>query len=316
MYSGVAAITRSRWFQRMWVTLEYLQSNRVFILTKDWVIFHADAASLASKMRGNYRWDDHVARQELQRVRYNHPMAISWADMQAVKCPRGNHPTIGDAISILGSKKSRDFGDYFIALAAMMGIPQATGPSEELDGSGRFHRLAVESLRRGDSAGNKETPAGTTYDTIRIARLLEAHIIPRAHLGAEGLSNNVSDMISEMGLDRPSRGSGRSRFQIALGDALSFRKNATNGGIMDRLAQVGCPCGRRYLFRLVCWDPAKLASAELYRIPGLFLDASVDNGVGIVMGGVERIGHMIFGTPACDCGPNLRRVYIGPEFLS
>jgi len=46
MYSGVVAITQSRWFQRMWVTLEYLQSNRVFILTKDWVIFHADAASL------------------------------------------------------------------------------------------------------------------------------------------------------------------------------------------------------------------------------------------------------------------------------
>ena len=163
---------------------------------------------------------------------------------------------------------------------------------------------------------DKGIPARITYNTIRIARWLEAYSDPREDLDAEGLGSNVLHIISEMGLDRPSEESGRSRFRIALGDARSFRDNATNRGILDRLAQVRCPCGRRYLFRLVCWDPSKLASAELYRIPGLFFDASVENGVGIVMSGEERIGYMLFGTPACDCGPNLRRVYIGPEFLS
>jgi len=428
MYGGVAAVTQSRWFQRMWVTLEYLQGNSVFILTKDLVIFHADAASLASKMRRNYRWDDIVARREMNRKGYSHDMAVSWADMQSVKWPRGNHPTIGDAIFILGNKNCRDFGDYFIALATMMGIPPAAGPSEHLDNFSRFHHLAVESLRRGDftpllitpipserldirapwvagyscmskffftlglcwkqaetrqvvrdgriepelehvgtvetwvdftggsgamdfypivskildTSGtnapafcdtidrifpaeeargfsrhpDKDTPAEVTYDMIRIGRLIEAHMILRAHPGAEGLSSNVSDIIYEMGLDRPSRGSGRSRFQIACGDVETFRVNTVDRGLIDRLAQVRCPCGRQYLFRLVCWDPSKLASAELYRIPGLFLDGSVDNGVGIVMSGEQRIGHMIFGTPACDCGPNLRRVYIGHEFLS
>jgi len=120
---------------------------------------------------------------------------------------------------------------------------------------------------------DKDTPAGVTYDTIRIARLLEAHMILRAHPGAEGLSSNVSDiMASGMGLDRPSS---RSRFQIACRDVETFQFNTVNRGPHRQARTSSMPM----------WSPVPLPARLL----------------GSIKAGIGRAVPHSWPLPGCQC---------------
>ncbi|KAF4951979.1 hypothetical protein FGADI_7095 [Fusarium gaditjirri] len=110
----LAAIIRSRWFDRMWVTLEYIQSNDVLILTEDYTIgdayardvcHHLDAAhSKWVKKRSNSTVTEDIWEQNTTLKRMT-----SWIDMEAWKNEHDMHRTLGWAIGILGQRKMLDF---------------------------------------------------------------------------------------------------------------------------------------------------------------------------------------------------------------
>lgn len=167
---GLATITRSRWFERMWVTLEYLRSNKVLIIGEDFVVFNVAAADFIARL------DDCVSDYEA----LPHPkdrllctgkgqwiwdMKVSWTDMEEWKALQPGNRTLGSAVFIMGLKQCRDFDDYFLALDAMLSSDKHSGQSQLSDTRfERFHALALQALERGDytpllfTPVNAETP--------------------------------------------------------------------------------------------------------------------------------------------------------------
>ncbi|RYP34897.1 hypothetical protein DL767_004073 [Monosporascus sp. MG133] len=177
--NSLAAITRSRWFQRMWVTLEYLQSNEVIIVGEDLATFNIAANYLLGRL------DDHISiygrsksgwcsQNELRRRGCDWDVKVSWTDMETWKNRKDIHHTLGGAIFIMGSKKCRDSNDYFIALDAMMGFDRAQretsgmAMSEPLDNFQRFHSLAWKALENGDYTPLLLTPVEGEQEEPRV----------------------------------------------------------------------------------------------------------------------------------------------------
>jgi hypothetical protein len=175
---GLSSVTQSRWFERMWVALEYLQAGTVFILTSDWKVFDTEAGQLLErtdtavsryiKQKGPTAFhDDSNARG----CRY--ATKVCWTDMESWKKWPDKHRTLGSAVYILGQKQCRDRRDYHFALAGMIGL-RINKAHDRADDSERFFRLAKAALRRGDYTPLLFTPV-SGEDGYPAARWLHGH---------------------------------------------------------------------------------------------------------------------------------------------
>ncbi|CAH0050247.1 unnamed protein product [Clonostachys solani] len=126
-------IIRSRWFDRMWVALEYIRSKDVIILTEDYKICEPNAGDLCLRLdglhskwvkkRGNSDVTQEIWKQNTTLKRMN-----SWIDMEAWKNEQGMHRTLGWAIGILGHRQCRQSRDYFLALGKMLDFVPTQDP--------------------------------------------------------------------------------------------------------------------------------------------------------------------------------------------
>ncbi|KFA67844.1 hypothetical protein S40285_09032 [Stachybotrys chlorohalonatus IBT 40285] len=135
---GLLATTNSRWFERMWVTLEYLQSKEVAILTEDLICdYNAwshsaqldDTVTPHIKRIGNAKFFN-----DLAAIGCKWRIKVSWSDMEVWKNYRNKHHTLGGAIYIMSSKKCREPADYYFALAGMIEYPLGHILPRDLDG--------------------------------------------------------------------------------------------------------------------------------------------------------------------------------------
>ena len=154
--SGLLAITNSRWFERMWVTLEYIQANDVVIFTEDLVIcdynarFHSlqldNAASKHIKRIGHTAFFN-----ELERIGCKWRTIVSWGDMETWKNSKDKHHTLGGAVYIMGTKKCQEQKDYYLALAGMIQCPlDIANGSLPQDPFSSFLSLAMHAFEKGD----------------------------------------------------------------------------------------------------------------------------------------------------------------------
>ncbi|KAH6842614.1 hypothetical protein B0I37DRAFT_382383 [Chaetomium sp. MPI-CAGE-AT-0009] len=175
---GLSRVTQSRWFDRMWVALEYLQAETVFILTSDWKVFGTEAGQLLErtdtavskyiKQKGSTAFhDDSNARG----CRY--ATKVCWTDMESWNKWPDKHRTLGSAVYILGQKQCRDMRDYHFALAGMIGL-RVNKAHDRGDDSERFFRLAKAALRIGDYTPLLFTPI-LGEDSYPAARWLHGH---------------------------------------------------------------------------------------------------------------------------------------------
>ncbi|KAF5965819.1 hypothetical protein FBULB1_12027 [Fusarium bulbicola] len=154
--ADLAATIRSRWFDRMWVTLEYIQSNDVLILTEDYTICddyardvcqHLDTAhSKWVKKRSNSTVTEDIWGQNTTLKRMT-----SWIDMEAWKNEHDMHRTLGWAIGILGHRKCQYTRDYFLALGKMLDFRPEQDPLILIENRfSYFFSLAIYALQQGD----------------------------------------------------------------------------------------------------------------------------------------------------------------------
>ncbi len=154
--NGLLAVTNSRWFERMWVTLEYIQGNEVAILTKDLVLCDYNARFHSGQL------DDvaskHIMRighgvffNDLERIGCKWRIMVSWTDMETWKSRKEKHHTLGGAVYIMGVKKCQEPKDYYLALAGLIGCPldNSHDPPPQ-DPFLSFLPLAMHALENGD----------------------------------------------------------------------------------------------------------------------------------------------------------------------
>ncbi|KAF5710030.1 hypothetical protein FGLOB1_5692 [Fusarium globosum] len=103
----LAAIIRSRWFDRMWVTLEYIQSNDVLILTEDYTVCDAYARDVCHHLdTAHSKWvkkrSNSIVTEDIWKQNTTLKRMTSWIDMEAWKNEHDMHRTLGWAIGILG----------------------------------------------------------------------------------------------------------------------------------------------------------------------------------------------------------------------
>jgi hypothetical protein len=154
--NGLSAITSSQWFERMWVTLEYMQSNETIILAEDFSICSTNAREISLSMdavvtecvrsRGNDRFTLDVRRNQ-----GHWPTMVSWSDMETWKSRQDKHRTLGSAIGILGRRKCREQRDYYLALGAMLDFKPKQNPLILIQDTFQYFLcLALHALETGD----------------------------------------------------------------------------------------------------------------------------------------------------------------------
>ncbi|CAG9980500.1 unnamed protein product [Clonostachys byssicola] len=149
-------IIKSRWFDRMWVALEYIRSKDVVILTEDYMVCEHNARDLCLrldalhskwvKQRGNSDVTQEIWKQNTTLKRMN-----SWIDMEAWKSEKGMYRTLGWAIGILGHRQCRRSRDYFLALGKMLDFAPMKDPLVLVEDRFQyFLSLATHALLLGD----------------------------------------------------------------------------------------------------------------------------------------------------------------------
>ncbi|KAF4454821.1 hypothetical protein F53441_2691 [Fusarium austroafricanum] len=151
-----AATIRSRWFDRMWVTLEYIQSNDVIILTEDYTICDVYAKDVCHDLdTAHSKWIKQrsisTVTQDIWKQNTTLKRMNSWIDMEAWKNESNMHRTLGWAIGILGHRQCQHTRDYFLALGKMLEFRPEEDPLVLIqDRFQYFFSLAIHALRRGD----------------------------------------------------------------------------------------------------------------------------------------------------------------------
>ncbi|CAI6090937.1 unnamed protein product [Clonostachys chloroleuca] len=149
-------IIKSRWFDRMWVALEYILSKDVVILTEDYMVCEHNARDLCLrldalhskwvKQRGNSDVTEEIWKQNTTLKRMN-----SWIDMEAWKNEKGMYRTLGWAIGILGHRQCRRSRDYLLALGKMLDFVPTKDPLILVEDRFQyFLSLATHALLLGD----------------------------------------------------------------------------------------------------------------------------------------------------------------------
>ncbi|KAG5806807.1 hypothetical protein H9Q74_008960 [Fusarium xylarioides] len=152
----LAAIIRSRWFDRMWVTLEYIQSNAVLILTEDYTLSDAYARDVCHQLDTTHsKWvkkrSNSIVTEDIWKQNTTLKRMTSWIDMEAWKNEHDMHRTLGWAIGILGHRKCQYTRDYFLALGKMLDFRPEQDPLVLIENRFEyFFSLATYALQQGD----------------------------------------------------------------------------------------------------------------------------------------------------------------------
>ena len=171
---SLSAITSSRWFERMWVTLEYMQSNEIIILANDFSICSMsareislridDVATECIKSHGNSKFTSDLRERNCHWTRI-----VSWGDMETWKSRQDKLRTLGFAMGILGRRNCREERDYYLALGAMLDFkPKQTPLILIQDTFQYFLSLAHYTLEMGD------------YTPLLFTPLTDEKVDPRA----------------------------------------------------------------------------------------------------------------------------------------
>ncbi|KAF7555485.1 hypothetical protein G7Z17_g2171 [Cylindrodendrum hubeiense] len=151
-----ATIIRSRWFDRMWVTVEYLQSNDVVILIEDYIICDVNASDLCHRLDAAHsKWIKKRSisdvTQDIWKQNTTLKRMTSWIDMEAWKNEHDMHRTLGWAIGILGHRQCRHTRDYFLALGKMVDFRPEQDPLVLIENQFQyFFSLATHALQQND----------------------------------------------------------------------------------------------------------------------------------------------------------------------
>ncbi|KAF5705714.1 hypothetical protein FMUND_11956 [Fusarium mundagurra] len=152
----LAAIIRSRWFDRMWVTLEYIQSNDVLILTEDYTLSDAYARDICHQLdTAHSKWvkkrSNSIVTEDIWKQNTTLKRMTSWIDMEAWKNEHDMYRTLGWAIGILGHRKCQYARDYFLALGKMLDFRPEQDPLVLIENRfAYFFSLATYALQQGD----------------------------------------------------------------------------------------------------------------------------------------------------------------------
>ncbi|KAG4255594.1 hypothetical protein FPRO03_04543 [Fusarium proliferatum] len=152
----LAAIIRSRWFDRMWVTLEYIQSNDVLILTEDYTVCDAYARDVCHHLdTAHSKWvkkrSNSIVTEDIWKQNTTLKRMTSWIDMEAWKNEHDMHRTLGWAIGILGHRRCQYTRDYFLALGKMLNFRPEQDPLVLIENRfAYFFSLATYALQQGD----------------------------------------------------------------------------------------------------------------------------------------------------------------------
>ena len=154
--NNFSSTIRSRWFDRMWVTLEYIQSNDVLILTEDYTICDTNARDLCHGLdTAHSKWvrkhGNSDVTQDIWKQNTTLKRMVSWTDMESWKNEHDKHQTLGWAIGILGHRQCRYTRDYLLALGKMLNFQ----PEQDLlvlveNPFQYFFSLSIHALERGD----------------------------------------------------------------------------------------------------------------------------------------------------------------------
>ncbi|KAI0404868.1 hypothetical protein F4802DRAFT_214576 [Xylaria palmicola] len=126
---SIAKLTNSRYFERMWVVLEYIQSKEAVILSQYYDIFDRPAANVcdvAGVNLGKYisRLGQNRFNELAQAKGFRWSKRACWDDQQTWKHQDPRLRTLGAAIFIIGQKTCRDHRDYFFSLRFLLNLHQ------------------------------------------------------------------------------------------------------------------------------------------------------------------------------------------------
>ncbi|KAI3320010.1 hypothetical protein HD806DRAFT_243513 [Xylariaceae sp. AK1471] len=126
---SIAKLTNSRYFERMWVVLEYIQSKQAVILSQYYEIFDqsaADLSEIAGANLGKYiiRLGQNRFNELSQTKGFHWSKRACWDDQQTWKHQDSKLRTLGAAIFIIGQKACRDHHDYFFSLRFLLDLRQ------------------------------------------------------------------------------------------------------------------------------------------------------------------------------------------------
>jgi len=155
---GIAKLTNSRYFERMWVALEYIQCKQALILTKYYDIFDKAAAEVSEISEANL--NKYISKlgqnrfNELAKAKgFDWSKRAGWEDQQTWKVQDPRLRTLGAAIFIIGQKACRDHHDYFFSLRFLLDLRHDEVKVNTILSDKTFESywaLCWDALKRGD----------------------------------------------------------------------------------------------------------------------------------------------------------------------
>ncbi|KAI1356713.1 hypothetical protein F5Y01DRAFT_265578 [Xylaria sp. FL0043] len=155
---SIAELTNSRYFERMWVVLEYIQSQKATILSKYYDIFDqpaADLCDIAGTNLGRYisRLGQSRFNEFAQAKGFQWSKRACWDDQQTWKHQDPRFRTLGAAMFIIGQKACRDHRDYFFSLRFLLNLRQDEAKINTIFSNntfGSYLALCWDALKCGD----------------------------------------------------------------------------------------------------------------------------------------------------------------------
>jgi hypothetical protein len=156
----IGAFFDSRWFQRMWVMLEYIKSPEVHLLTSDFRIFYNESdndhlfdAKAATNGSFSDLWDWFLCKKERWPASATvFPGRFSFVDLQMFRRVRTSGLTYAEAFSIVAGKQCAIYRDRFLALCGFLNLGSNAELSIEIpkDSAGVCLWVAWKCLEAGD----------------------------------------------------------------------------------------------------------------------------------------------------------------------
>ncbi|KAJ2972886.1 hypothetical protein NUW58_g9083 [Xylaria curta] len=155
---SIAKLTNSRYFDRMWVVLEYIQSKEAALLSQYYDIFDkpaADVCNIAGTNLGRYisRLGQSRFNQLAGAKGFQWSKRACWDDQQTWKHQDPKLRSLGAAIFIIGQKACRDHHDYFFSLRFLLDLRQDEAKINTILSDNTFESylaLCWDALKSGD----------------------------------------------------------------------------------------------------------------------------------------------------------------------
>ncbi|KAI0538212.1 hypothetical protein GGR58DRAFT_310754 [Xylaria digitata] len=155
---SIAKLTISRYFERMWVVLEYIQSKKATILSQYYDIFDkpaADLCDIAGANLGKYisRFGQSRFNELAWAKGFQWSKRACWDDQHTWKHQDPSLRTLGAAMFIIGQKVCRDHRDYFFSLRFLLDLHQDEANINTIFSDNTFESylaLCWDALKNGD----------------------------------------------------------------------------------------------------------------------------------------------------------------------